>query len=122
MTCWECGLQGHNKRYHLRPGASGSDWFDAQLDPMENDMESTLNSRNKPQDTNSVYHFMPTPGVDLHGQRDGPSASSLPVLRGHDKGKAVVDDIRMEEIDISPMVEDLERLNAEEAATTRKPN
>ncbi|KAL2459809.1 Uncharacterized protein Fot_54553 [Forsythia ovata] len=105
------------------------DWFDAQLDPMESDMQSPLDSRNKeklvpkrgiegrtsqPQDTNSVYHFMPTPGVDLQGQREGPSASSLLVARGHDKGKSV-----MEEIDISTMVEDLERLNAEEAAITR---
>ncbi|KAL2548713.1 Uncharacterized protein Fot_10243 [Forsythia ovata] len=70
MTCSECGLQGHNKRYHLRPGAPGNDWFDAQLDPMESDMQSPLDSRKK-------------------------------------------------EIDISPMVEDLERLNAEEAAITR---
>ncbi|KAL2558234.1 Uncharacterized protein Fot_02973 [Forsythia ovata] len=97
-------------------------------------MESPLASRTKeklvpkrgnegqssqPQETNSVYHFMPTLGVDLQGQREGPSASSLPIVGGHDKGKTVVNDIRMEEIDISPMVEDLQRLNVEEVAATR---
>ncbi|KAL2466983.1 hypothetical protein Adt_42834 [Abeliophyllum distichum] len=105
MTCSECGLQGHNKRYHLRHGAPGNDWFNAQLDPMENDIELPLDSRKK---------------VNMStGQREGPSASSLHVVKGHDKGKTIVDDIRMEEIDTSPMVEDLERLNAEETTTTR---
>ncbi|KAL2464987.1 Uncharacterized protein Adt_40838 [Abeliophyllum distichum] len=74
---------------------------------------------NQPQETNSVYHFMPTPRVNLQGQREGPASFSLHVVGGHEKGKSIVDDIQMEEIDISPMVEELERLNAEEAATTR---
>ncbi|KAL2522233.1 hypothetical protein Fot_26156 [Forsythia ovata] len=108
-------------------------WFDAQLDPVGNELESQLASTRKgklvpnrgnegissqPQETRPVYHFMPTPGLDLQGQRKGPASSSLHVVGGHDKGKSIVDDIRIEEIDISPMVEELQRLNAEEAATT----
>ncbi|KAL2491377.1 hypothetical protein Adt_27005 [Abeliophyllum distichum] len=124
---------GHRLMFKLRPrhGVSQKkDWFDAHLDPVGNDMESLLVSRKKgklvpnrgnsvtssqSQETNAVYHFMPTPGVNLQGQREGPAPSSLHVVGG----KSVVDEIRMKEVDITPMVEDLERLNAEEAAIAR---
>ncbi|KAL2522322.1 hypothetical protein Fot_26245 [Forsythia ovata] len=104
MTCSECGLRGHNKRYHLRPEAPS----DGKLVP--NRGNEGISSQ--PQETRPVYHFMPTLGLDLQGQRKGPASSSLHVVGGHDKGKSILDDIRMEEIDISPMVEELQRLNA----------
>ncbi|KAL2501417.1 Uncharacterized protein Fot_35265 [Forsythia ovata] len=73
----------------------------------------------QPQEKHTMCQFMPTPGVNMKRLRERPATSSLPIVGEHDKGKAGVGDVRTEEIDISPMVEELQRFNADEAATTR---
>ncbi|KAL2502489.1 Uncharacterized protein Fot_36337 [Forsythia ovata] len=71
------------------------------------------------QEKHTMCQFISTPRVDIQGLRERPTIASLPGVGGHDKGKASVGDVRMEEIDISPIVEELQRFNANEVATTR---
>ncbi|KAL2527198.1 hypothetical protein Adt_12252 [Abeliophyllum distichum] len=103
MTCSECGLQGHDKRYHLRPDTPShmNEWYNAPLHPVGNDMETPIGTKTK---------FMPIPGVDMRGIQEGPAATSIDVEGGNEKETATTTDIRMEEINISPMVEELQRL------------
>ncbi|KAL2522170.1 Uncharacterized protein Fot_26093 [Forsythia ovata] len=69
------------------------------------------------QDT--LCQFMPTPGVDLRGLQEGPAATSTDVEGGNEKETVTTPDVRIEEVDISSMVEELQRLNDEEAVTSR---
>ncbi|KAL2504504.1 Uncharacterized protein Adt_20125 [Abeliophyllum distichum] len=46
-TCSECGLQGHNKRYHLRPDAPSDEWYNATLHSVGNEMETPIGARTK---------------------------------------------------------------------------
>ncbi|KAL2554946.1 Uncharacterized protein Fot_08565 [Forsythia ovata] len=70
-----------NKRYHSRLGAP--ELVRCSAGPVGNELESQLASTKKgklvpnrdnegrssqPQETNPVYHFMPTPGLDLQGK------------------------------------------------------
>ncbi|KAL2509117.1 uncharacterized protein Fot_32764 [Forsythia ovata] len=132
MTCSECGLQGHNKRYHLRPDAPSNEWYNAPLDPVGNEMDTQTGTRTKlvpnggsegpsieAQPQHTVCHFMPTPGVNMRGLRERPSATSIDVEGGNEQENTTMPDVRVEEIDISPMVEELERLNGQESATRR---
>ncbi|KAL2525338.1 Uncharacterized protein Adt_10392 [Abeliophyllum distichum] len=132
MTCSECGLQGHNKRYHLRLDAPNDEWYNAPLRPVGNEMETPLGARTKlvpnrgsdgtsteSEHQHTTCQFMPTPGIDMRGIREGPAATSIDVEGGNIKENASSTNVRMEEIDISPMVDELERYNNEEAATRR---
>ncbi|KAL2467629.1 hypothetical protein Fot_51154 [Forsythia ovata] len=73
------------------------------------------------QQQHTVCHFMPTPGVDMRGLREGPAATSIDFEGGNEKENTTTPDVRVEEIDISPMVEELERLNDQESATKDLP-
>ncbi|KAL2470369.1 Uncharacterized protein Adt_38505 [Abeliophyllum distichum] len=102
MTCSECGLQGHSKRYHLRDDAPAA----AKLTPRR----SNTNASNQPHEAQSGFHFMPTPGMDMRNAAviisSGPSASS-PIIEEKSKGNNTAHEIRTEDINISTMVEEL---------------
>ncbi|KAL2457160.1 Uncharacterized protein Adt_46495 [Abeliophyllum distichum] len=132
--CSECGLQGHNKRYHLRSDAPAADWYTAPVEQVENEGEnqrpgkkkakltprrSSTNASNQPHKAQSGFQFMPTPGVDMRNAGviiSSRLSASSPVIEGNSKGKNTARVIRIEDINISTMVEELEILNAEESA------
>ncbi|KAL2489684.1 uncharacterized protein Fot_42976 [Forsythia ovata] len=137
MTCSECGLEGHNKRYHLMADAPTTDWFNAQLEEVEIERDnrstekkkltpkrSTTSASNQAQETESMLQFMPTPGVDTrHADLNvlsGPEVSR-PVAEGLSKGNTEVEAavIITEEVDISTMVDELEQLESQEATRNR---
>ncbi|KAL2524494.1 hypothetical protein Adt_09548 [Abeliophyllum distichum] len=157
MTCSECGLQGHNKRCHLRPDTPSDEWYNAPLDPVKNEMETPLGTRTKvsignnwlcntfninlltiffssfhlvpirdnegpssqPQQKHTMCQLIPIPKVVMRGLRKGPTTTSIHVERRNEIGNTIMPDVRMEETDISPMVEKFERFIDNEAATRR---
>ncbi|KAL2531204.1 Uncharacterized protein Adt_04555 [Abeliophyllum distichum] len=114
MTCLECGLQGHNKRYHLRGDAPTP----GKLTPRR----SSTNASNQPHEAQSGYQFMPTLGVDMRNAgvsiSSGPSASS-PIIDENSIWKTTVHVIRTKQVNISTMVDELENLNTDESAPNR---
>ncbi|KAL2469031.1 Uncharacterized protein Fot_50607 [Forsythia ovata] len=110
MTCSECVLQGHNKRYYLRGDASAADWYYTPLEHVENDGENPRHGKKKPHEAQSSFQFMPTPGVNMRNTcviiSSGPSASS-PVIEENAKGENTAHVIRTEDININTMVEEL---------------
>ncbi|KAL2504839.1 Uncharacterized protein Adt_20460 [Abeliophyllum distichum] len=139
MTCSECGLEGHNKRYHLRAYAPTTDWFNAQLEEVEIERDnrstgknkgkltpkrSTTSASNQTRETESMIQFIPTPGVDTRhadlNMLSGPEVSR-PVAEGLSKGNTEVEAavIITEEVDISTMVDELEQLESPEATRNR---
>ncbi|KAL2489870.1 Uncharacterized protein Fot_43162 [Forsythia ovata] len=112
--------------------AKNAEWYNAPLQPVGNEMGTPTGTRTKlvpnrgsegpsmeAQQQHTVCHFMPTPGVDMRGLREGPAATSIDFEGGNEKENTTTPDVRVEEIDINPMVEELERLNDQESATRR---
>ncbi|KAL2497102.1 hypothetical protein Adt_22652 [Abeliophyllum distichum] len=112
MTCSECGQKGHNKRYHLRADAP----TDGKLTPKRG---STSASNQEPQ---SIFKFIQTPGVDMRhadmNMLSGPLASS-PLPERNNKENTDAPIIITKEVDVSTMVEELERLDSEKATSSR---
>ncbi|KAL2529868.1 Uncharacterized protein Fot_22469 [Forsythia ovata] len=113
------------------------DWFNAPLEEVEIQTDNQRTAKKKGKLTpkrgstsashqadqpESMLQFMPTPGLSMRpveiNMRSGQSTSS-PVAEGISNPQTEATVIRTEEVDISPMVDELEQLNSEEATRTR---
>ncbi|KAL2540374.1 Uncharacterized protein Adt_01352 [Abeliophyllum distichum] len=137
MTCSECGLKGHNKRYHSRADAPINDLFNAELEEVEIDRvnrstgkkkgkltpkRSTTSASNQARERESMLQFMPTLGANMqHGDLNVLSGllASRPVAEGMSRGITEAAVIITEEVDISTMVDELEQLESQEATRNR---
>ncbi|KAL2480391.1 Uncharacterized protein Adt_33357 [Abeliophyllum distichum] len=126
MICSECGLEGHNKRYHLRADApmTKSVSHTGKKKGKLTLKRSTTSASNQAWKTESKLQFMPTPSVNTrHACLNVLSGleMSRPVAEGLSKEntKAETAVIITEEVDISTMVDELEQMESQEATRNR---
>ncbi|KAL2517241.1 hypothetical protein Adt_13488 [Abeliophyllum distichum] len=113
-TCSKYGLQGHNKRYHMRPDVLGDEWFNAPLDPMENEMETPFGINKKA--LNLPVYASNRGGHARHTER---TINIFNTCCGRKQQRKSWCGQCLKDIDNSPMVGEFQRLNVDEAATTR---